>query len=440
MIDWAMKNFGVKKSVGIGLLLLGVAGIVVLNMRTLWMEKQDMAEITPPSVQETQGPVVTWGNGDGSKARQQVEVVDWSQVKMQQVVGGLDHAAFLSEAGEVWSLGHDTYGEMGGGTVAYGGLTKANLPEGVKVKKVAAGQYHTMALSEEGNVYSWGFNLSGQLGNGKNTQEFAPYLIQGLEKVVDIAAGYRLSVAVKEDGTVWAWGTSCDRSQIQDFDLFLANLGESLAQNGGYFDGVSGATELNQLNDCLGEEWVNISSTVPKKVEGLMKVKQASAGYGHILALDEEGKVWAWGCNKYGQVATGEAKNTELTKKPQVVELPGRVMQVVAGFRHSLVLLEDGSVYSWGHNNFGELGLGHAGDIYVPTKIETLDMVRWIGADHDVSWAVTEDGKLWGFGENQFGLLANSNEIAIGSPTEVFGLVDVRAVASGATWAVAIKN
>ncbi|HEY0096920.1 MAG TPA: hypothetical protein VGB96_21510, partial [Archangium sp.] len=130
-----------------------------------------------------------------------------------------------------------------------------------KSSKVATGYFHSLKLNLDGTVWAWGYNASGQLGNGTTTQSTTPVRVLGLGNVQSIAAGDHHSLALKKDGTVWTWGNNSH-----------GQLGDGTTTN----------------------------RTTPVQVAGLSGVMNVTAGWFSSLALKQDGTVWAWGDNSYG--------------------------------------------------------------------------------------------------------------------------------------------
>lgn len=157
-----------------------------------------------------------------------------------------------------------------GQTVAAGQAVQP-LAAGRAVQAVTAGGLHTLALSNEGIVWAWGDNQSGQLGDGtRGTMRSFPLPVEGLSKVISIAAGSQFSVALKSDGTVWTWGDN----------------------------------EFGQLGN--GSDYVNMVH--PVKVANLEGIIAIAAGDKHVVALKNDGSVWAWGNNSLGELGDGTKK------------------------------------------------------------------------------------------------------------------------------------
>jgi alpha-tubulin suppressor-like RCC1 family protein len=329
--------------------------------------------------------VLAWGwnqygqLGDGTTTNQ------WAPVPVTGLTSGVTAVAEGSahsvaiKAGGVWAWGQNTYGQLGDGTT--GDHTTPMPVSGLEsaVTAVSACSRHTLAL-KDGGVWSWGYNGTGELGDGTQIQRNAPVLITSLASgVTAIASGDFHGLAL-QGGGVYAWGLN-NYGQIGD-----------------------GTTEMLRL--------------APVPVSGLGSgVTAISAGYGHNLAI-KDGALWAWGWNNYGQLGDGTT-NSASTPLP-VSGLSGGVTAIAAGGEFSLVV-KDGGVWTWGRNLNGELGDGTKTQRFAPMQIDPTDLhdITAIAVKHYSSYALSADGSLWVWGANGYGQLGLGDTGDRVSPTHL---------------------
>ena len=292
------------------------------------------------------GKVYTWGENYSGQLEN--ETLEYSaiclsdkdnELKGKRIVdisaGGI-HTVAIDEEGKVYTWGNNKYGQLGDET-ANSPLpicisNKENELKGKKIISISAGGIHTVAIDEEGKAYTWGNNEVGQLGDGTTTNSVLPICISDKEnelkgkRIVDISAGYEHTVAIDEEGKVYTWG-----------------------YNGGGQPG-DGTTTNSVLPICL--------SNKENELKG-KKIISISAGGGHTVALDEEGKVYTWGYNGGGQPGDGTTTNSVLPicLSDKDNELKGkRIVDISAGGIHTVAIDEEGKAYTWGNNEFGQLG------------------------------------------------------------------------------------
>ena len=301
------------------------------------------------------------------------------------LAAGENHSLALSDDGSVWSWGNNSHGQLGIGDS--GGGTEIDQPKKVllltDIIAIDAGYAHSLALQDNGTVWTWGSNTNGQLGNGKSgidTSEDTPTLIQTLDNCVDVAAGYGHSVALKKDGTVWTWGFNSS----------------------------------GQLGDDS-----EIDRNYPAIVPGLSNIIAIAVGDYHTVVLKNDGTVWAWGDNPFGQLGDG---TTTMKKTPVRVVDIANVTSIAAGYVHTLALRNDGTVWGWGGNVFGQLGDNSTDMRTRPVKSDIFPKAIAVEAGHYHSLVLKSDGSVWSFGSNSFGQLGDSTLQAQTLPLQVHGV------------------
>ncbi|MCM2356576.1 MAG: hypothetical protein NDI77_00330 [Geobacteraceae bacterium] len=288
------------------------------------------------------------GNNSTTASSKPVQVViDANSTPLTKVIAvaaGGNHTLALDGDGVVWAWGQNDYGQLGDGTdtdqsVAVPVLKDAAGAPLPRVKMIAAGGGHSLALLEDGTVLAWGHNGSGQLGDGATStdRKLLPVRVvvdtanTPLTRVVAIAAGGSHSLALDEDGTVWAWGYNA-----------LGQLGNGDSIDRRFAVKVPGFVGPTPL----------AAGVVP-----------LAAGLSHSLAIDGSGNVRAWGLSFYGQLGNGKSRTKEPEYSPVQVVIDANntpltgVTAVTAVGHHSLAFA-GGKAWSWGANTFGQLGNG----------------------------------------------------------------------------------
>jgi alpha-tubulin suppressor-like RCC1 family protein len=212
----------------------------------------------------------------------------------------------------------------------------------------------------------------------------------------------------------------------------------------------------------LGNGSTGGSSDTPGQVSSLTDVKDVAAGGRHSLALKNDGTVWAWGANYYGQLGNGSTGGSSDT--PGQVSNLTDVKAIAISGPHSLALKNDGTVWAWGYNYYGQLGDGNSGidpatnaDFVSNTPVQAsgLTDVKAIAAGEGFSLALKNDGTVWAWGNNFFGQLGDGNSgidpatndaVISDTPVQVKGekgvgfLTNVKAIAAGGGHSLALKN
>ena len=311
------------------------------------------------------------------------------------------HTVFIKNDGTVWTWGKNDNGQLGDGTTTQR-TSPVQVPGLSGIVAVAAGDAHTVALrGSDGTVWTWGKNDNGQLGDGTTTQRTSPVQVPGLSGVIAIAAGGSHTVVIQSDHTVWCWG--------------------------------------NNANNQLGNN-STIQSSVPVQAIGLTNAIAIAAGSTHTVALKSDNTVWTWGGNGNGQLGIG---NTTQNTVPVQVGSIANVIAIAAGGTHTIAVRNDItriSVWTWGNNASGQLGIGNTTQSTYPVQVSNLTNVTTVSGGADFSVAMKDDGTVWTWGNNSNGQLGIGNTTQSLLPVQAGGLSTVTAIAAGTIHSAALQN
>lgn len=398
------------------------------------------------------GTVWSWGRntdgqlGDGSltnRSRPVQATVLSDSSNLTNVVslgGGWAHSSVLRADGSVWAWGANADGQLGdGSTTRRTRAVRAGYVDGTPLSdviEVSSLGNHTAALRADGAVLTWGDNAWGQLGDGTATDRHGAVPATSLSGVPvrarSIHGSQYNTYWVQEDGTVYAaghggWhsngdGSTANRSRA----VLVTETTTGALTNVARVAGLHGAVAVKADGTVWswgynpdGRAGNGATGDLPRAVNVRSRGTgwtAVAAGTSHAVAQRADGTVWAWGDNSSGQLGIGTAGPGVDGPPVQVTTAGGSpltdVVQVAAGSDHSLALRADGTAWAWGAGASGRLGNGGAADALTAMRVETsagtaLSGVRAVAAGGASSWAVTAAGGAWGWGSGTGGQLAS---------------------------------
>jgi len=267
------------------------------------------------------GTVWAWGSnthgqlGDGTTTSRPTPIQVQNLSNIIAIATGSQHSIALRNDGTVWTWGRNCNGQLGNNSTA-----NRLTPVQVKLNNViaiTAGRHesdisaHTIALRDNGTVWAWGLNNSGQLGDGSTTNRLTPVQVKNLNSITAITAGGRHSIALRNDGTVWAWGLN-GRGQLGNIGLtVLTPIQVPSVSN------VIAISASNQQTTALRDDgtvwrwgiiwdtWGYYTSHTPLQVQNLNNIIAIATSGPHTVAVRNNGRVLAWGTNQSGQLGDG---------------------------------------------------------------------------------------------------------------------------------------
>ena len=287
-----------------------------------------------------------------------------------------NHSMALTSDGRVWSWGYNSSGELGDGTTE----TKTSpVPVAViagmaKFVRIDTGRYFSLGLDEVGVLWAWGWNGKHQISKNATDHYSLPVKIELPAPVAQFACGDGHALVVDRNGKMWAWG-----------DNYFGQLGA------GHASAISGMFEI-------------------PKPSGMSGIVSLAASASSSYAIDAAGKTWSWGYNNYGQLGDG----SNITRySPVAVNLSTSipaVKSISTGDDHVVATARNGTIWTWGSGSLGQLGSGNTSPSFSPYLITTgLSLANFSGAGRNHSLAVSQSGSVWCWGSNNSGKLGNSS-------------------------------
>jgi alpha-tubulin suppressor-like RCC1 family protein len=234
-------------------------------------------------------------------------------------------------------------------------------------------------------LYGAGYNVGGAVGDGTQINRSSPVQVGSDTNWSKISARQgNFATSIKSDGTLWSWG-------------------------------INSAGQLGQ-ND-------RVARSSPTQIGALTTWLEVSTGYSFVLATKNDGTLWSWGTNGSGQLGQNISFTTYRSSPVQVGALT-TWSKVGAGYFHSFAIKTDGTLWAWGNNNNGALGLNDIVDKSSPVQVGSLTTWLSVSSGYVFSGAIKTDGTLWAWGYNLFGQLGQNNKIYRSSPVQVGSLTN----------------
>jgi alpha-tubulin suppressor-like RCC1 family protein len=304
----------------------------------------------------------------------------------------------FSSSKNIFAWGRNNYGQLGDGTSSnrYSPVQIGSASDWVSV---SSGGYHSLAIKSDGALWTCGRNDYGQLGDGTTSNRYSPLQIGTASDWALVSGGFYHSLAIKSDGTLWAWG-------YNDY----GQLGDGTTSN-----------RLSPVQIGIETNWSSLSS-----------------GNWHSLAIKSDGTLWAWGRNDYGQLGDGTTSNRY---SPVQIGTSSDWAFVSNGSgHHSLAIKNDGTLWAWGYNYYGQLGNGTTNNISSPVQIGVATNWASVSNGDLNSFAIKSDGTLWAWGYNSYGALGDGTTTHRYAPVQIGTGSNWASVSSGGYHLLAIKN
>jgi alpha-tubulin suppressor-like RCC1 family protein len=311
---------------------------------------------------------------------------------------------FLNSGLYVW--GDNQEGALGlGDTVDRS--TPTQFDSGSNWRYITGSFASSYAIKTDGSLWSCGTNTNGQLGVGDNLSRSSPVQVGSLKNWKEIGAADSFAFGIKTDGTIWAWGENDNGS----FESFYLGIGDNINQS------ITSPTQIGILNN-----W-----------------KQIRARRDGGCALKTDGTLWTWGTNQLGQNGYGTTINNS-SAPLQVGSLTDWKYISPSRGEFTFAIKTNGTLWSWGRNNNGQLGLGDIINRSSPVQVGSLTDWKMVACGVNHTIAIKTDGTLWGWGVNSLGHLGLGDTTNRSSPVQVGSLTNWKKVLVGIAHNIALKT
>jgi len=344
---------------------------------------------------------------------------------------GSYHVISIKSDGTLWGWGSSDFGQLGNTNLL--NPTSFQLSPATDWTKVAVSNYNTFIIKNNGTLWAMGDGRYGLLGNGLTTQ-INPTLQQigTATNWQKISASTQMTIGLKSDGTIWGWGqndqyemgnNTCCANQLTPIQIGTANHWVDIQSTS------MGATAFALKNDGTLWGWglntaglladnTVMTRSVPTQLNADTDWASIHVGVAHILALKTDGTLWSWGGGEYGQTGDGLSPSLYRSYPRQVGT--STWSKVFAGWKVSFGIKPDGTLWAWGLNDVGQLGIGNTTNQFTPVQVGAdtgwVDVVSGGAGNDQFTIATKSDGTVWVWGDNQGGQYGNGT---VGNPVYV---------------------
>jgi len=373
------------------------------------------------------------------------------------VACGMFHTAVLLSDGTVRTFGWNDYGQLG-----LNDTTQRNTPVQVfgissSAAAIACGSYHTAVLLADGTVRTFGNNGQGRLGVNDTTSRLTPVQVFGISSsATAIAGGFNHTALLLQDGTVRTFGqngsgqlgvndTTSRLTPVQVVTGFIYGGGVGKVAGGGFFTGVVTSDGTVKTFGYNGEGELGVNDTTnrstPVQVFGISSSATAVAfGTSHTAVLLADGTVRTFGYNTNGQLGINESGGSLSRLTPvQVFGISSSATAVAGGGSHTIVLLANGTVMTFGRGGEGQLGVNDTASRLTPVQVLNITSATAVACGaylHSV--VLLSDGTVRTFGRNNNGQLGVNDITNRSTPVQVFGISSSATAVAGGRYHTAV--
>jgi alpha-tubulin suppressor-like RCC1 family protein len=395
------------------------------------------------------------GSGNTASSGMPLRVADLTTAI--EVHAGGNHTCALLQDTTVVCWGRNQQGQLGIGDTGPGLSTPVIVPGLSDVAHISLGLDHTCALTHAGALFCWGWNRYGQVGTwnaGENAFVPQPQQIANISDIVQVTTGDNHTCVLQRNSQVRCWGDNYsgqlgigESTGIAAFTT-EATLVSGLTNVIAVSAGGAHTCAMLQRGDVSCWGWNNVGQVgngsggvyqdvaVPRPIVGKLGVLSVGVSAQHICMADRDGTVWCWGDNTFGQLGIGSETGTSTRTLPSEVDAAANTVAVSVGIHHTCALLVTNDLNCWGRNTIGQLGNSFSGDLAdspVPYFVGNFTGVTAFAVGGNQSCAI-KDETVYCWGDNQYGQIANE-PTGVGefrtTPTSIAGVLAARDLVIG---------
>jgi len=367
----------------------------------------------------------------------QVAATNWASAS-----GGSDFVVAIQSNGTLWSWGNNSWGRLGLNTSTTNFTTPTQIGTQTYWTSVTAGVYYAAAIQSPGVLWMWGNNTAYQLGQYNTTNRSSPVMVTYSQNYTSVAAGGNYGggycFGIQSPGVLWgfgyggtgALGKGDNTSYYSPVQIGTTSIWTSISPGGDNFSlgiqspGSLWAWGFNNFGQ-LGLNTTTIDFLSPLQVGAINYWTQVSGGAYNVSAIQSPGTLWAWGNNSYGQLGLGDQTHRS---SPVQIGVSSYWISTTAGFGSTAAIQSPGTLWTCGYNNFGQLGTSNTTSLSTFVQVGALTTwtkvaVGGVGlGTNGLMLAIQSNGTLWAWGNNSFGELGLGDQTHRSSPVQVGAL------------------
>jgi len=337
---------------------------------------------------------------------------------------------------ELWTWGNNNAGQLGINRGEYKNTPVTTFAGGTTWKQVSGGGYFSSAIKTDGTLWTWGSDSEGELGTNDTTNRSIPVTTSaGGNDWKQVSSGFRHTAAIKNDGSLWTWGRGAE-GQLGNNNNTQRNTPVTTFAGQNTWKQVSCGDFFTTAIKTDGSLWVwgrnndgqlgifsNTNRSTPVTTfAGGTDWKQVAGGQENTVAIKTNGTLWIWGTNNGGRMGINDANDFNGKNTPVTTFAGGTTWKQVDCGQFTTAIKTDGTLWTWGRNDYGQLGIN------VSTGVRRTPVTTFVGG---TNWkqsscmffhmaAIKTDGSLWTCGRNGDGQLGTNDNTQRNTPTTTF--------------------